>query len=183
MRSMSRLRSIGLGLIFAGAALGSLAASPAHQLLKLGDATVSIEWDSSWQVGQTGTDAPPNSAEFHAKDPSQLQVMLSAHMPPDGAGVDEAMRSMVDGQAKDLLPQAVEKELPVEAFKNGDTHGYQVCATDRAPKPGEYKYICQGMAATGNWVVGYTVLYNDPGKAQAKKAVKVLQAMAISSDA
>ncbi len=177
MRSLSRFRPFGSGLILAGAAWAALAASSAPKVLKLGEAAISIEWDSGWVAGESSAGAPRNSAEFHATDPHDLKVMLSAHAPPGSDGIDEAMRGMVDGFANELLPAAVEKELPVEPFKNGETHGYQVCATDKAPKPDEYKYICQGMASVGTWVVGYTVLYNDSGKAQAEKAVKALQAM------
>src|SRR4051794_36992491 len=112
MRTLPRLPSIGLGLILAGAAWVSLAAESAPKLLKLGEATVSIQWDSSWQVAEAGTDAPPNSAQFQAADPSHLMVMMTAHVPPSAAGIDEALRSMVDGHAKELLSAAVEKELP-----------------------------------------------------------------------
>ena len=181
MRSLPRLRSIGLGLILAGAAWVSPAATPATKVLELGEAAISIPWDKNWQVGQPPANAPQNAGEFHATDPGHLTVMMSAHASAGGAGVDEAMRSMVDGFAQELLSAAVEKELPVESFKNGDTHGYQVCATDRAPKPDEWKYICRGMASVGGWVIGYDVLYNDPGKAQALQAVKALQAMQISA--
>ena len=180
MRPMARLRSIGFGLILVGAAIGSVAAAPELKVLNLGEMAISIAWDAGWQVAQPAGDAPPNSAQFQAAKPSDLVVMLSGHAAPNDAGVDEAMRGMVDDSAKTFLETSVEKTLPVEPFKNGETHGYEVCATDRAPKPDEWKYVCQGMAAVGNLVVGYTVLYNDSGKKQAERAVKALRAMQIS---
>jgi hypothetical protein len=180
MRTLSRVRTIGTALILTVAAMCALAAAPTTRVLNLGDAAISLEWDPSWQVEEARPDASANSTGFHAPDPSHLLVMLTAHISPGEAGMDTAMRGMVDDKAKELLTQSVQKELPVESFKNGETRGYQVCATDRAPKPEEWKYICQGMAASGNLVVAYTVLYNDPGKAQAKRAVKALQAMQIT---
>src|SRR5690349_13648283 len=181
MRSLPSLRSIGFGVALAGAAWATFAAAPASKVIKLGDAAISIAWDKAWVEGAPGADAPQNAGGFHAPDPLHMSVMLTAHAPPGTEGIDEAMRTMVEGNAKETLSSAVETDLPVEAFKNGDTHGYQFCATDKAPKPDEWKYICQGMASVGSWVVGYTVLYNDPGKAQAMKAVKALQAMQVST--
>ena len=180
MRSLPRLRSIGLGLILAGAAWVSLAASPATKVVNAGEVGISLDWDSSWQIEPAGGDAPPNSAQFRTPDGSHMMVMITAGTPPPGADVEAHMKSVADSSAQEFLAQSVEKELPVEAFKNGDTHGYQVCATDRAPKPGEYKYICQGIAAAADKVVVFTVLYNDPGKAQAARALKALQALQIA---
>jgi hypothetical protein len=180
MRTLPRGRTVGTALILTVVAMCALAAAPATRVLNLGDMAISLEWDASWQVDNAGPAGSANSTQFHAPDPSHLLVMLSAHATSLEAGVDVAMRGMVDDKAKELLAQSVEKDLPVESFKNGETRGYQVCATDRAPKPEEWKYICQGMAASGNLVVAYTVLYNDPGKAQAKRAVKALQAMQIA---
>ncbi|HET7810066.1 MAG TPA: hypothetical protein VFL16_05785 [Steroidobacteraceae bacterium] len=183
MRSRPSFRSIGFGFAIAGAAWAAFAAAPASKVLRLGDATIAIAWDQTWVEGAPGADVPQNAGGFHAPDPLHMSVMLTAHAPPGTEGIDEAMRTMVEANAKETLSSAVETDLPVEAFKNGDTHGYQFCATDKAPKPDEWKYICQGMASVGSWVVGYTVLYNDPGKATAMKAVKALQAMQASTGA
>ena len=180
MPSLPRLRSIGLGLILGGAAWVSLAASPATQVLTAGEVAISLDWDSSWQVEPAGGGAPPNSVQFHTPDGSHMLVMVTADTPPPGVDVEAHMKSAADGSAREFLAQSVEKELPVESFKSGDTHGYQVCATDRAPKPGEYKYICQGIAAAAGKLVVFTVLYNEPGKAQAARAVKALQALQIA---
>jgi len=180
MRSLPRLRSIGLGLILAGAAWTSLAAAPATQVVNAGDVALSLDWDSSWQVEPAGGDAPPNSLQFHTPDGSHMLVMVTAGTPPPGADVEAHMKSVADKSAQEFLSQSVEKELPVESFKNGDTHGYQVCATDRAPKPGEYKYVCQGVVTASDKLVVFTVLYNEPGKAQAARAVRALQALQIA---
>lgn len=177
---MPRLRLIGISLVLFGAAFGVMAASSAPKLLQLGEVAISLDWDSSWQVEPASGNAPPNSAQFHTPDGSHMLVMVTAGTPPAGADVEAHMKSVADRSAQEFLGQSVEKDLPVKAFKNGDTHGYLVCATDRAPKPGEYKYVCQGIAAAADKLVAFTVLYNDPGKAQAEHAVKALQALQIA---
>ena len=81
----------------------ALAAAPATRVLNLGDTAISLEWDASWQVEEARPDAPANSTGFHAPDPSHLLVMLTAHSTSLAAGVDIAMRGMVDDKAKELL--------------------------------------------------------------------------------
>ena len=39
--------------------------------------------------------------------------------------------------------------------------GFYFCATDRAPKPGEYKYLTQGTIRVGELLVTFTILTND----------------------
>ena len=93
------------------------------------------------------------------------------------------MRHVMDESVKQFQPQSVEKELVPKPFKNGDTRGYKVCATDRAPKPDEYKYVCQGVAVAGDLAVIFTVLYNDSGKADANKALTSLEALQVTTGA
>ena len=180
MRPVVGLRSIGFGLILVGAVMGSVAAAPESKVISLGAMSISIAWDAGWQLADSAANAPPNSAYFQAAKRSDMVVLLAGDMAPSDAGIDETMRSMVDDNAKEFLGTSVQKSLPVEAFKNGATHGYEVCATDRAPKPDEWKYVCKGMAAMGDLVVGYTLLYNDSGRKQAERAEKALRAMQIS---
>jgi hypothetical protein len=166
-------------LILAAAASLSLAAAPATKVINAGDIAISLNWQDGWQV----IPAPgnqPNSVAFSALDQHDLLVQITADSPPAGVDVDAHMRSAVDESARQFLTQSVEKDLPVQAFKNGGTKGYQVCATDKAPKPDEYKYICQGAAYSGDKLVVFTVLYNDGGKKQADKAVTALQSLQVT---
>ena len=39
--------------------------------------------------------------------------------------------------------------------------GYYFSATDRAPAPGEYRYMTQGMISVGALAVTFTILTND----------------------
>jgi len=41
--------------------------------------------------------------------------------------------------AQSALSQAVEKSLPVQELRGGNAQGSYFSATDRAPKPGEFK--------------------------------------------
>jgi hypothetical protein len=177
---MPRLRAIGFALILSGAAFMSQAAAPELKVLTVGNAAISIAWDPAWQVSDPAPDAPPNSAQFHAANPHDMLAMITAEARPTAdADVEGYMRHVIDATVKEFQPQSVEKELVPKPFTNGDVHGYRVCATDRAPKPEEYKYVCQGIATNGELAVVFTILYNEAGKAQGEKASAALEALQV----
>ena len=96
---------------------------------------------------------------------------------PADANPDEFRAWVTEQSAKEFQQQSVEKELPVQPIGKGDVHGSQVCATDRAPKPDEYKYVCQGIFTHEGAALIFTLLYNDPGKDDAKQALAALDAL------
>jgi hypothetical protein len=177
---LSRLRASGFALILFGAAFVSQAAAPELKVLNLGNAAISIAWDPAWQVSDPGPDAPPNSAQFQAANPHDMLAMITAEARPSAdADVEGFMRHVMEATVKEFQPGSVEKELVPKPFTNGDVHGYRVCATDRAPKPEEYKYVCQGIATNGELAVIFTILYNEAGKPQAEKASAALEALRV----
>ena len=183
-------RSIPQSALLAGvlALAGSIAwgadpqpASPAVKVITVGGASLSLSWDPKWIASESAPDA--DSAEFHTADPLQMSVQLSVGQLPEGA-TPEAFRSYVmDKASKEFLQQSVEKSLEVKPFGNGELRGSKVCATDRAPKPKEYKYVCQGVLTGEDGAVIFTLLYNDTGKATAAKAASALEALQFSKGA
>ena len=156
-------------------------ASPAVKVLTVGGASLSLSWDPKWVVSESAPDA--DSTEFHAADPLQMSVQLSVGQIPAGAA-PEAFRSYVmDKASKEFLQQSVEKSLDVKPIGSGELRGSKVCATDRAPKPKEYKYVCQGVLTGGDAAVIFTLLYNDSGKAAAAKAASALEGLQFSKGA
>ncbi len=156
-------------------------ASPAVKVLTVGGASLSLSWDPKWIVSESAPDA--DSAEFHSADPLQMSVQMSVGQIPAGAA-PEAFRSYVmDKSSEDFLQQSVEKSLDVKPIGSGELRGSKVCATDRAPKPKEYKYVCQGVLTGGDAAVIFTLLYNDSGKAAAEKAASALEALQFSKGA
>jgi hypothetical protein len=74
----------------------------------------------------------------------------------------EKLRADVRRIADKLLSQAVEKEAVIEELRGEQALGYHYSLTDRAPKPGEHKYLTQGMLVTGELLTIFTILYHDP---------------------
>ncbi len=80
------------------------------------------------------------------------EVLITAVWPiPPGAAIsDEAtIRSEVAEAAKKAASQSVEGALPLQEFKGTAGRGFYFSTTDRAPAPGEYKYLTQGIIRVG----------------------------------
>jgi hypothetical protein len=71
------------------------------------------------------------------------------------------MRQRVQQAAERIRPDSAETTLDVREFQAAAGPGYYFTATDRAPKPGEYKFLTQGMMRVGALMVTFTILTND----------------------
>ena len=144
--------------------------------------SVSMNWDSRWSVQDATADAP-DTVRFQTADPLQMTVSMSVGQVPADADANEFRAYVMDKTSQEFLQQSVEKELKIEPFGSGEARGSKVCATDRAPKPDEYKYVCQGILTHRGSAVIFTLLYNDSGKADAKKALAALEALQFTTSA
>ncbi len=78
--------------------------------------------------------------------------------PAPGSAV---LKKMVQDAADLLKPQAVERSIDIREIRGASAMGYYFSATDRAPKPGEFKIVTQGVLMIGNLLASFTVLTND----------------------
>jgi len=152
------------------------------KVFTLGGVSLSMNWDSRWTVQDAASDAP-ETVRFQTADPLQMTVSLSVGPVPANADANDFRAYVMDKTSQEFLQQSVEKELKVEPFGGGEVRGSKVCATDRAPKPDEYKYVCQGILTYRGSTVIFTLLYNDSGKADAKKALAALEALQFTTSA
>jgi hypothetical protein len=179
------LRIFGVTLLLAAAVSWGAdpkTAPPTTKVFTVGGLSFSMNWDSRWTVQDAPPDAP-DTLLFQTADPLQMSVTLSVGQVPADIDANEFRALVMDKTSKEFLQQSVEKELKVEPFGTGEVRGSRVCATDRAPKPGEYKYVCQGILTHHDSAVIFTVLYNDSGKADAKKALAALEALQFTTSA
>jgi hypothetical protein len=108
--------------------------------------------------------------------PFQVVVTSVARQGP-GASVETAikMRQSVQQAADKVKPSAVEPYLSVEELPGAPAPGYYFSATDREPKPGEYKYLTQGMLLVGDLVLSFSVLTNDGQEKVRDEALALLK--------
>jgi hypothetical protein len=85
------------------------------------------------------------------------------------------LRAIVTAAARSALSQSVEMTIPVHDLSGPEAHGFYFFATDRAPKPGEWKYLTQGMINIDGTPFAFTILTNDGQEAIAKAALELIR--------
>jgi len=111
---------------------------------------------------------------------SAFKVMITPLWPEKkGAPLpsDREIRANIEGSIASVRNRAVESSIPVRRLMRAGVQGYYFSATDRAPKPGEFKFMTQGTVVCGGLVVAFTVLSNDPAGRIEKDAVSMIGSM------
>ncbi len=108
--------------------------------------------------------------------PFEVVVQPVARQKP-GTSVDTEiqMRASVQQSADKVKPSASEVYLPVEPLAGAPGPGYYFTATDREPKPDEFKYLTQGMLLVGDVVVAFSILTNDAQEKVREQALAMLK--------
>lgn len=84
------------------------------------------------------------------------------------------IKELIELAAENAKAQAVENSISINQLENKNNKGYYYSATDKAPKPGEYKYMTQGMLRIGELVTTFTILVNDDSVSVTTEALKML---------
>ena len=71
----------------------------------------------------------------------------------------EKLRSLVEQDGQKILPGAVETKLVVQQMRGVNNIGYFFSLTDKAPNPGEFRYMTRGGIAVGKFLLNATILY------------------------
>ncbi len=136
--------------------------------------TVPSRWVA--EVRQEGKLPPTIGYSLAAGKPPQVLITpvwrVRADVPPF---TQESVRKNVEHAVSAVKDQAVEKEIPVQQFKGKSGAGYYFEATDRAPKPGEFKFLRQGMLAIGDILLAFTVLADSRDEPVMGQALTMLQ--------
>jgi hypothetical protein len=113
----------------------------------------------------------PQSGPAFAVAVTPIVAMKDGTNIPDA----EAIRGLVSASAQRLAPRAVEKQLAIKALVGPSCKGYYFFATDRAPAPGEWKYLTQGIARVGGIDLEFDILTNDGQEAVARAALEMIR--------
>jgi hypothetical protein len=132
------------------------------------------------QVKQDDKVHPPTiSYSLGAGKEPQVIVTPVWRSRPDAPPVTkESLRQNVEQAAKAIRDQAVEKDIPVVELNGKSGPGYYFEATDKAPKPGEFRFLRQGMLKVGDLLVAFTILANSKQEPVVRDAMQVLQSAA-----
>jgi hypothetical protein len=144
---------------------------PEHGKLLL---AVPLAWNADVHPRQ-GRSAP--TLELKQKNAAPFRMLLTPMWTPDKDTPlpnDAAVRDKVAAAAKEAEAQSVEPTLTVNELFGKANRGYYFTATDRAPKPDEWKYLTQGIIRIGPIDLAFSVLTNDGQDSVIKDALGLL---------
>lgn len=84
------------------------------------------------------------------------------------------IRVLLEDGGRKLLPQSVEPSIELREFKGRSSAGYCFTLTDKAPKPGEYKYMTQGGYAAGKLILMFELMFNDKDSGVSNLALEMV---------
>jgi len=175
------LRSI-IVLVLALASCKSGLAADAGAVRKYslhGHGTLVLQVPPGWkdQIRQAPGDAPPDIVLSGFEGTSFVVAVTPLWATPSTAadfGTPKSIHGMVEQAAQAAAPRSVEGKLGIVTIGGGQGPGYYFDATDRAPKPGEFKYMTQGAVGVGELVCKFIILSDDARSVAKTKALTML---------
>jgi hypothetical protein len=158
---------------FLALVMGALAsvAWAAPQVFELPDhGGLSLAVPDGWASDSQTPGRWPQTITFTPQTGVQFKILVTVAQQHDGS-----LRPDVERAAQGAAPQSVEGVLPLHEINGTDGVGFYFSATDRAPKPGEYKYLTQGALRVGDISLLFTVLTNDGQEAVVQRALDMLR--------
>jgi hypothetical protein len=178
------LRSVALFMLSLLLSPASMAANlsvhrfelPAHGTLVV---LAPLSWRS--ELEQAPEQLPP-TVHFIPKDSSsELRITPAWAIGGQAPPLDpENIRKDVQAAADSAAPNAVEKQIEVKSITGRSGVGYYFFATDRAPKPGGYKYLLQGILPVDGLALTFTLLSNDESSAAMDATLVLLKHAVVS---
>jgi len=172
-----------LVLLAASWPLAALEAS-SHIALPGGDElwlTIPAGWNEKFDSPQKNM---PPGVWLTSRQGASFNVLitpLSGTPMGDAMSDDNRLRAIVTSAARNALAKSVEMTIPVHDLTGPSVHGFYIFATDRAPAPGEWKYLTQGMINIDGAPFAFTILTNDGQEAVAKAALEMIRSASCHS--
>jgi hypothetical protein len=145
---------------------------PEHGTLEL---NVPTSWKS--EVHQPQENMPPTII-FKPASGDDFQVLVTAlwskKEEPDFNSQDK-VRTLVEKDSQKLLPNTVEAKIVLQEIKGVNNTGYYFSVTDKAPNPGEYRYMTRGAIGVGNLLLNTTILHRIKETGSVKDALSMLR--------
>jgi hypothetical protein len=129
---------------------------PEHGTLEL---NVPTPWKG--ELHKTRQNMPP-TVIFTPSKGNDFQVMISVLWGKTGNqdfNSSEKIRTFVEKDGQKLLPNTAEGKIVLQEIKGVSHRGYYYSITDKAPNPGEYRYMTRGAIGAGNLLLNFTILH------------------------
>jgi hypothetical protein len=135
---------------------------------------VPAEWKSMFE-----RDAEKNTETiiFTPLSRNSFKLMVSP-LVSKGERIDfqnqDVAKKQVEQLGSRLLSGATESELRIAEVKGKYSTGYYFLLTDKAPKPGEWKYLVQGRIGVGMYLLHFTILTHTSNATEILQSIKML---------
>ena len=140
-----RMLLVGFAIV-AASAVALAASSRTFELPDHGALSLEVPGDWKDRLQQPPNRLPPTIA-LTPRDGAKFVVLITVVWPVAPVTImsdQPTIRSEVAAAAKSAESHSVEHILQLQKLTGPNARGFYFSATDRAPKPGEYKYLTQG---------------------------------------
>ncbi len=141
--------------------------------------TLELNVPASWKgkVHKPQENMPPTIIFDPAKG-NDFQVLITVMWGKTGDldfNSQEKVRLVVEKDGQKLLPNAVEPKIVLQEMKGVNNTGCYFSVTDKAPNPGEYRYMTRGAIGVGDLLLRFTILHRVKDSQAIRDALSALQ--------
>ena len=164
------LPAVFLGLAVSFIAWSAPPGAGRHQLMNVNGVRIDLPWSANW-VEADDYPANPDTVAFRSRTPHALFVVVTAAPRVSKADTDAAMDFYAKQMVDDVRTRAVEKNLQPVPLAVGTRPGLRVSATDKAPKPDEYRFSDMVVVMDGDNPIIAKIAFNEAGRNDARTAL------------
>ncbi len=141
--------------------------------------TLELNVPTPWKggVNKLRENMPPTII-FSPLEGNDFQVMITVRWGKTGDqdfNSQEKVRTFVEKDGQKLLPNTAETKIVLTEIRGVSHSGYYFSVTDKAPKPGEYRYMTRGAIGTGNLFLNFTILHRVRDSQSVRDALSLLR--------
>lgn len=138
-------------------------------------AILEIDVPTGWEVIEPAE--PDDVTRFAPVDGTRCDVRVefalgSGAIPPIGS--PEALRALVDGEARDFLDQAVESRYALRELQGPEAAGYYFMLRDRLPRRKSAVFLNRGALLVRDAIVRFSIETPKPDLPAIRQALKML---------
>jgi hypothetical protein len=120
----------------------------------------------------------PPTIIFNPAKGNDFQVMITVlwgKTGEQGFNSRDRVRISVEKDGQTLLPNISETKIVLTEIKGVSHSGYYFSVTDKAPNPGEYRYMTRGAIGVGNLLLNFTILHRVKDSQAVRDALSILR--------
>jgi hypothetical protein len=141
--------------------------------------TLELNVPASWKgnVHKPQENMPPTIIFDPAKG-NDFQVMITVmwgKTRDQDFNSQQNVRTFVEKQGQQFLPNITEAKIALMEIKGMSHSGYYFSVTDKAPNPGEYRYMTRGAIGVGNLLLNFTILHRVRDAQSVRDGLSVLR--------